>query len=44
MSVQILGKLPDPFRKADGTRMTTDEWYAQRDELFNKILDTNWEE
>ena len=42
MSVQILGKLPDPFRKADGTRMTTDEWYAQRDELFNKICDIEY--
>ena len=39
MSVTILGKLPDPFRKDDGTRMTADEWYAQREELFNKICD-----
>ena len=39
MSVRIIGKLPDPFRKADGTRMTAEEWYAQRDELFQKICD-----
>lgn len=39
MSVRILGKLPDPFRKEDGTRMTREEWYAQRDQLFNKICD-----
>lgn len=37
MSVTILGKLPDPFRKDDGTRMTPDEWYAGRDQLFEKI-------
>ena len=39
MSVRILGKLPDPFLKDNGTRMTPDEWYAQRDRLFNKICD-----
>ena len=42
MSVNILGKLPDPFLKADGTRMTADEWYAQRDQLFNKICDIEY--
>lgn len=42
MSVRILGKLPDPFRKDDGTRMTPDEWYAQRDQLFNRICETEF--
>ena len=42
MSVNILGKLPDPFLKEDGTRMTADEWYAQRDQLFNKICDIEY--
>ena len=37
MSVTISGKLPDPFRKEDGTRMTAEEWYAQREQLFEKI-------
>ena len=37
MSVTILGKLPDPFRRADGSRMSADEWYAQRRQLFEKI-------
>ena len=42
MSVKILGKLPDPFRKEDGTRMTQEEWYAQRDKLFNKICEIEY--
>ena len=42
MSVTISGKLPDPFLKEDGTRMTADEWYAQRDQLFNKICDIEY--
>jgi len=39
MSIQILGKLPDPFRKEDGSRMTPKEWYERRDALFNEICD-----
>ncbi len=42
MSVRILGKLPDPFRKEDGTRMTREEWYAQRDRLFERICETEF--
>lgn len=42
MSVTILGKLPDPFRKEDGTRMMPDAWYAQRNELFNKICEIEY--
>ena len=37
MGVSICGKLPDPFLKDDGSRMSVDEWYAKRDELFEKI-------
>ncbi|MBR2930478.1 MAG: hypothetical protein IKC32_04545 [Clostridia bacterium] len=37
MSVTIKGKLPDPFLKADGTRMTKEEWFENRDSLFEKI-------
>ena len=42
MSVEILGKLPDPFKKPDGTRMTKDEWYASREEIFEKICKTEF--
>ena len=42
MSVKIMGKLPDPFLKKDGTRMTADEWYAQREELFDEICDVEF--
>lgn len=42
MSLKILGKLPDPFRKADGTRMTPAEWYAARDEIFARICETEY--
>lgn len=42
MSVRILGKLPDPFKKEDGTRMTPDEWYAKRSEIFDKICDVEF--
>jgi hypothetical protein len=30
MSTEFIGKLPDPFLKEDGTRMTREEWYAKR--------------
>ena len=39
MSVNILGKLPDPFRKADGTRMTPSEWYSAREQIFNDLCE-----
>jgi len=42
MSYKISGKLPDPFKKEDGTRMTPDEWYANRDEIFEKICDIEY--
>lgn len=42
MSYKILGRLPDPFLKSDGSRMTPCEWYAQREELFSKICNTEY--
>ena len=42
MSVIILGKTPNPFMKTDGTCMSVEEWYAQRDELFDKICDIEY--
>ena len=27
------GKMPDPFMKQDGTRMTPEEWKTQRDAI-----------
>lgn len=37
MSVKVLGKLPNPFQKPDGSLMSAEEWYESRDELFDKI-------
>ena len=42
MSVEILGKLPDPFLKADGTRMSPEEWYEKRGELRDRICMTEF--
>lgn len=33
------GKMPDPFLKADGTRMSPEEWKLQRDALRDFIVD-----
>ena len=35
--VHLLGKLPDPFLKADGTRMSPEEWWQQRDAIREEI-------
>ena len=37
MTYKILGKLPDPFLKDDGTKMSPREWMSARGEIFNKI-------
>lgn len=37
--LEMLGKLPDPFKKADGTRMTPEEWYAERDSIRDFVVD-----
>ncbi len=42
MSVTITGKLPDPFLNADGTRMTPEEWYKNRNRVFEKICDIEY--
>lgn len=36
------GKLPDPFLKPDGTRMTKEEWFANRKEILDKIVDIEY--
>lgn len=40
--VEFLGKMPDPFKKADGTRMTPDEWQEKRDEIRDMIVDMEY--
>lgn len=37
--VEFLGKMPDPFKKEDGSRMTPEEWYAQRDKIRDFVVD-----
>ena len=37
MSTELIGRLPNPFLKSDGSRMTPEEWYKDREALFNKI-------
>ncbi|MBE7050956.1 MAG: hypothetical protein E7395_00095 [Ruminococcaceae bacterium] len=37
--VEFLGKMPDPFLKEDGTRMTKEEWLERKDEIRQKIVD-----
>jgi len=36
------GKMPDPFLKADGTRMTPEEWAANRDQIRDMIVDIEY--
>ncbi len=37
--IEFLGKLPDPFLKNDGTRMTPEEWYENRAKIRDFIVD-----
>ena len=37
--VKFLGKMPDPFQKPDGTRMTADEWWKNRATLRDFVVD-----
>ena len=37
--IQFLGKMPDPFLKKDGTRMTPYEWWQHREEIRDFIVD-----
>ncbi len=36
------GKIPDPFLKSDGTRMTPEEWWQQRDRIRDFIVDMEY--
>ena len=38
-NVTFLGKMPDPFLKPDGTRMTPDEWWQYRDQIRDWVVD-----
>ena len=38
-NITFLGPLPDPFQKSDGSLMTPEEWYAQRDQLRDFVID-----
>jgi hypothetical protein len=37
--IEYLGKMPDPFRRPDGTRMNAEEWYENRSALRDFIVD-----
>ena len=37
--IEYLGKMPDPFRRPDGSRMTAEEWYEHRAALRDFIVD-----
>jgi len=41
-NVQFLGKMPDPFKKEDGTRMTPAEWQEKRGEIRDMIVDIEY--
>lgn len=41
-TVEFFGKMPDPFRKADGTRMTKDEWIEKKDEIRKFVVDMEY--
>ena len=41
-NIEFLGKMPDPFRKENGTRMTPEEWKEKRDEIRNMIVDIEY--
>lgn len=40
--IEFLGKMPDPFLKADGTRMTPEEWQSKRQEIRDFIIDMEY--
>ena len=40
--VEFLGKMPDPFKKEDGTRMTPEEWKEKRNEIRDMIVDIEY--
>ncbi len=42
MKIEYFGKMPDPFLKEDGTRMTPDEWHKNKKALLQKITDIEY--
>ncbi len=42
--IEFLGKMPDPFKKADGTKMTPEEWMENKKELLCEIVKTEYGE
>lgn len=38
-TITHLGKLPDPFRRADGSLMTAEEWYKEKDAVRDFVVD-----
>lgn len=36
--LHLLGKLPDPFLREDGTRMSPEEWWQERDAIREKVV------
>lgn len=40
--IEFLGKMPDPFKKENGTRMTPEEWKEKRDEIRDMIVDIEY--
>ena len=37
-NIHVHGKLPDPFLKPDGTRMTPEEWWQNRDAIRERVV------
>ena len=42
--VTFLGKMPDPFLKEDGTRMTPAEWFENREAIKKKVVEIEFGE
>lgn len=40
--IEFKGKMPDPFRKEAGTRMTPLEWKEKRNEIRNMVVDVEF--
>ncbi len=40
--IKYLGKMPDPFKKEDGCRMTPSEWQENKKKILEKIVDTEY--
>ena len=42
MQIHVHGKLPDPFLKPDGTRMSPEEWWQQRAAIREAVVKTEF--